>query len=91
LQGSAQQSELGAMEEGFRGLYRTTAWAYVSNGLMSFQVIKMDYQRFGYQPDYDQLPWKEDYLATGTPAANLIGGHCPTLPPLTASRLNPAT
>lgn len=55
------------MEEGFRGLYRTTAWAYVSNGLMSFQVIKMDYQRFGYQPDYDQLPWKEDYLATGTP------------------------
>ena len=51
------------MEEGFHGLYRTIAWAYVSNGLMSFQVDKRDYQRFGYEPDFDQLPWKEDYLA----------------------------
>lgn len=65
--GEARHSKVNsdAMEDGFRGLYRTTAWAYVSNGLMSFQVVKMDYQRFGYQPDYDQLPWKEDYLATG--------------------------
>jgi hypothetical protein len=50
------------MEEGFRGLYRTIAWAYVSNGLMSFHVSKMEYQSFGYEPDYDQLPWKEDYV-----------------------------
>ena len=51
------------MENGFRGLYRTVAWAYVSNDVMSFQVDEADYQRFRYQPDYETLPWKEDYLA----------------------------
>ncbi len=47
----------------FRGLYRTAAWAYVTNGTMSFHVPEVEYRAFGYQPDYDNLPWKEDYIA----------------------------
>ena len=39
----------------FRGLYRTVAWAYVSNGEMAFE----------YKPDFDSLPWKESYNADG--------------------------
>jgi hypothetical protein len=31
---------------------------------MSFQVREADYRAFGYEPAYEQLPWKEDYLAT---------------------------
>jgi hypothetical protein len=45
----------------FLGLYRTVAWAYVTNGTMSFQVPKAEYREFGYEPDYDDLSWKEDY------------------------------
>lgn len=48
------------MLEAFRGLYREAAWAYV----MSFQVPEADYRAFGYEPAYEKLPWKEDYLAT---------------------------
>lgn len=54
------------MEEKLRGLYRTVPWAYVSNGLMSFQVNEADYQKLGYQPDYDDLPWREDFLAANS-------------------------
>jgi hypothetical protein len=35
----------------------------VTNGIMSFQVREADYRAFGYEPAYEQLPWKEDYLA----------------------------
>jgi hypothetical protein len=52
------------MLKAFRGLYREVAWAYVTNGIMSFQVREADYRAFGYEPAYEQLPWKEDYLAT---------------------------
>ena len=48
----------------FRGLYRTISWAYVTNGAMAFQVPEVEYRAFGYEPDYDKLPWKEDYDAT---------------------------
>jgi hypothetical protein len=47
----------------FRGLYRTISWAYVTNGAMAFQVPEAEYRAFGYEPDYDKLPWKEDYDA----------------------------
>jgi hypothetical protein len=60
------------MQEAFRGLYRTIAWAYVSNGLMSFQVDEIDYQRFGYQPDYHELPWNEDYLRLSHQAMRIV-------------------
>jgi hypothetical protein len=47
----------------FRGLYRTTVWAYVTNGIMSLHVPEAEYRVFGYEPDYDNLPWQESYLA----------------------------
>ena len=47
------------MAEVFRGLYRTIAWAYVTNGTMAFQVPEADNRAFGYEPHYDNLPWKE--------------------------------
>jgi hypothetical protein len=46
-----------------RGLYRTISWTYVTNGAMAFQVPEAEYRAFGYEPDYDKLPWKEDYEA----------------------------
>ena len=42
----------------FRGLYRTSAWAYVTNEIMSFHVPEAEYRVFGYEPDYDSLPGK---------------------------------
>ncbi len=47
----------------FRGLYRTTAWAYVTNGTTSFHIPEAEYRLFGYKPDYDNLPWQESYMA----------------------------
>ena len=47
----------------FRGLYRTTAWAYVTNNTMAFNVPEAEYRAFGYEPDYDSLPWKVSYVA----------------------------
>jgi hypothetical protein len=49
------------MANGFRGLYRTVAWAYVTNGTMAFRVPEAEYRALGYEPDYDNLPWKESY------------------------------
>jgi SAM-dependent methyltransferase len=46
----------------FRGLYRTTAWAYVTNKTTAFNVCEAEYRAFGYQPDYDSLPWKESFV-----------------------------
>jgi hypothetical protein len=46
----------------FRGLYRTAAWAYVTNGT-TFHAPEPEYRAFKYQPDYDNLPWQEAYLA----------------------------
>jgi hypothetical protein len=51
--------DVAKMAEVFRGLYRTIAWAYVTNGTMAFQVPEADYRAFGYEPHYDDLPWKE--------------------------------
>jgi hypothetical protein len=45
----------------FRGLFRTVAWAYVTNRTMSFRVAEAEYRGFGYEPDYSKLPWKEEY------------------------------
>ena len=47
----------------FHGLYRTTAWAYVTNNTMAFNVPEAEYRAFGYEPDYNSLPWKESYVA----------------------------
>jgi surface antigen len=46
------------MTDTFRGLYRTVAGAYVTNGMMGFQVSEADYRAFGYAPDFDSLPWQ---------------------------------
>jgi hypothetical protein len=51
------------MANTFLGLYRTVTGAYVANGTMAFQVPEPDYRAFGYEPNYDDLPWKEDYDA----------------------------
>jgi hypothetical protein len=54
------------MTDEFRGLYRTVDWAYVSNGETAFQVPEADYRAFGYGPDFDSLPWQENYIAAKT-------------------------
>jgi hypothetical protein len=51
------------MTDAFRGLYRTIDGAYVTNGMMAFHVPEADYRAFGYEPDFDSLPWKESYNA----------------------------
>lgn len=51
------------MTNTFLGLYRTVSGAYVASATMAFQVAEPDYRAYGYQPDYDDLPWKEDYEA----------------------------
>jgi hypothetical protein len=54
------------MLEAFRGLYREVAWAYVTNGTMSFQVPEADYRAFGYEPAYEKLYvapiWEHTYM-----------------------------
>ena len=55
--------DVAKMAEVFRGLYRTIVWAYVTNGMMAFQASEAEYRAFGYEPDYDNLPWKENYDA----------------------------
>jgi ubiquinone/menaquinone biosynthesis C-methylase UbiE len=50
----------------FRGLYRTTAWAYVANNTMAFNVTEAEYRAFRYEPDYDNLPWKESFVVAKT-------------------------
>ena len=57
----------------FRGLYRTAAWAYVTNGTMSFHAPEVEYRAFGYQPDYNNLPWQEDYIAAKERDAGTTG------------------
>jgi len=51
------------MAERPRGLYRTTGWAYVTDGIMAFDILESDYRRGGHRPDYDSLPSKQDYDA----------------------------
>ncbi|MGB8629409.1 MAG: hypothetical protein WCD69_08465 [Xanthobacteraceae bacterium] len=58
------------MADAFRGLYRTVAWAYVTNGAMAFQVPEAQYRAFGYQPEYNRLPWRDDYIAGPVGAAS---------------------
>ena len=65
-------SERSGTANGLRGLYRTIAWAYVTNGTMAFQVAEADYRAFGYQPDYDKLPWQESYDAAKSPQKTLV-------------------
>jgi hypothetical protein len=52
-----------SMTKLFRGLYRTTAGVYVADDAMAFNVPEAEYRAFGYEPDYDCLPWKENYIA----------------------------
>ena len=52
------------MLNAFHGLYRDVGWAYITNGTMSFQVPEADYHAFGYEPAYQKLPWKDDYVAS---------------------------
>jgi hypothetical protein len=58
-----QQISLSSPSIQFRGLYRTIDGAYVTNGMMAFHVPEADYRAFGYEPDFDRLPWKESYNA----------------------------
>jgi len=51
------------MEQRPHGLYRTPGWAYVTDGTMTFDILERDYRRSGYKPDYDSLPFKQDYDA----------------------------
>ena len=51
------------MTDEFRGLYRTITGAYVTNRIMAFLVPEANYRAFGYEPDFDSLPWKENYDA----------------------------
>jgi len=51
------------MTDEFRGLYRTITGAYATNGMMVFNVSEANYRAFGYEPDFDNLPWKESYSA----------------------------
>jgi hypothetical protein len=51
------------MTDDLRGLYRTITGAYVTNGAMGFRVPEADYREFGYAPDFDDLPWQENYIA----------------------------
>jgi hypothetical protein len=30
---------------------------------MGFQVPETDYRAFVYEPDFDNLPWQENYIA----------------------------
>jgi hypothetical protein len=46
----------------FRGLYRDVGWAYVTNGTMSFWIFEQDYRALGYEPSYQTLPWKGEYV-----------------------------
>lgn len=57
------------MADAFRGLYRTVAWAYVTNGAMAFQVPEAQYRALGYEPQYNRLPWSDDYIAGPVAAA----------------------
>jgi hypothetical protein len=57
------------MADAFRGLYRTVAWAYVTNGAMAFQVPEAQYRALGYEPQYNRLPWSDDYIARPVTAA----------------------
>jgi hypothetical protein len=52
------------MTDEFRGLYRTVTGAYITNGTMAFHVPEENYRAFGYEPDFNSLPWKESYNAT---------------------------
>jgi hypothetical protein len=58
------------MADAFRGLYRTVAWAYVTNGAMAFQVPEAQYRQLEYQPEYRCLPWRDDYIARPVTAAS---------------------
>ena len=50
------------MTDEFRGLYRTITGAYATNGMMVFNVSEANYRAFGYEPDFDNPPWKEIQL-----------------------------
>jgi hypothetical protein len=63
------------MADAFRGLYRTVAWAYVTNGAMAFQVPEAEYGTLGYQPEYDRLPWRDDYIARPDTVASAASKH----------------
>ena len=63
---------LGVMANEFRGLYRTLTEAYVTNGMMAFYVPEANYRVFGYEPDFDSLPWKENYDAAQASLTPLV-------------------
>ena len=69
------------MADAFRGLYRTVAWAYVTNGAMAFQVPEAAYRALGYQPEYSRLPWRDDYIAAREPAAEASPAESPSQRP----------
>jgi hypothetical protein len=60
------------MTDEFRGLYRTITGAYVRNRIMAFHVPEANYRAFGYEPDFDSLPWKEKYDAAQASLTPLV-------------------
>ena len=63
------------MTDEFRGLYRTVTGACVTNGMIAFHVPETHYRAFGYQPNFDCLPWKKSYNAAKVIRA---GGPAPS-------------
>ena len=59
----------------FRGLYRTIAWGYVTNGTMAFLVPEAEYRALGYKPDFERLPWKDQYSSRVVTAAGAISAQ----------------
>jgi hypothetical protein len=51
------------MTKVLRGLYRVPGWAYVTDGLMTFDIREKDYRLSGCAPEYHELPSKQDYDA----------------------------
>jgi len=51
------------MAKTLRGLYRGFGWAYVTDGVMTFDMREQDYRLKGCAPEYNRLPSKMDYDA----------------------------
>ena len=49
------------MAKVLRGLYRISGWAYVTDGVMTFDIREKDYRLKGCVPEYNKLPSKPDY------------------------------
>jgi hypothetical protein len=62
----AQNQKKGDNMNGAKGKYRTrgvegaTDTAYVKDRSIAFDIDEQSYRWRGYEPTFDELPWKED-------------------------------